>query len=380
MKADRFSPSAAGALLQTPQGHLAFVPHALPPELELHALIPLIEEAGVAVGDLKGAGRRLPNPHMLMRPFLRREAVLSSRIEGTQTSFSDLALFEASSEAPGPADRSEVLNYVRALEHGLAALPKMPLCLRLVRDLHQVLMGDVHFAGSFRKEQNWVGPPGCTIHEATYVPPPVSEMEDRLNDWERYLHNREHVSSLVQAAVMHYQFEAVHPFQDGNGRVGRLMIALFLAERGLMPQPLLYLSAFFEKHRNDYYDLLLNVSTRGEWTPWIEFFLRGVREQSLEAATRIEKLLSLQQEYRAMVPLKNKGAGSLLKLIDHLFLAPALTGPIAVKILGMSFPAAQQNIEKLIDLGILREVTGQERNRIYFAKRIHQIATEDLEL
>ncbi|MBX3258258.1 MAG: Fic family protein [Labilithrix sp.] len=379
MKAERFSPTAAGTLVATLQGHLAFVPDPLPPAIDLHPVNRLIEEASVALGDLKGAGRRLPNPLMLLRPFLRREAVLSSRIEGTQTSFSDLVLFEASAEAPGPVDRTEVINYIRAVEHGLASLSTLPLSLRLCRELHAVLMGQVHFAGNFRTEQNWIGSPGCTVIEASYVPPPVDLMHERLNDWERYLHDTEHVSTLVQAAVMHYQFEAIHPFQDGNGRVGRLMIALFLAERGLMPQPLLYLSAFFERHRSDYYELLMSVSTKGEWLPWIEFFLRGVRTQSLEAASRIEALLSLQDEYRAKVPSKSKGAGSLLKLIDALFVAPAITGPTAMKILQMTFPAAQQNIEKLIEMGILREVTGQERNRIYLAPEIHRRATEDLE-
>ncbi len=378
MKPEHFGPSAAGKLIATLHGHLAFAPHELPPKIDLHSVNRLIEQASLALGDLKGAGRRLPNPRMLMKPFLRREAVLSSRIEGTQTSFSDLALYEASADAPGPADRSEVVNYIRAFEHGLARLSSLPLCLRLCTELHGVLMGGLHFAGTFRAEQNWIGPPGCTVHEASYVPPPVDIMHACLADWERYLHQDEADSSLVQAAVMHYQFEAIHPFQDGNGRVGRLMIALFLAARGLMPQPLLYLSAFFERHRSDYYDLLMNVSTKGEWLPWVEFFLRGVRTQSLEAAGRIESLLALQEEYRKKVPAKNKGAGSLLKLIDALFVAPALTAPLAMQILRMSFPAAQQNIEKLIEMGILQEVTGQERNRIYFARQIHLITTDDL--
>jgi len=378
MKAEAFTEKAAGKLVATTQGHLAFVPDELPPKLDLHSLARLIEEASMALGDLKGAGRRLPNPRMLMRPFMRREAVLSSRIEGTQTSFSDLALYEASSDTPGPADRSEVRNYIAAVDHGLARLEDLPLCKRLCTELHGVLMGTVHFAGTFRSEQNWIGPPGCKVHEASYVPPPVDEMRTCLDDWEAFLHDRETMASLVQAAVMHYQFEAIHPFQDGNGRVGRLMIVLFLAERALMPTPLLYLSAFFEKHRSDYYDLLMSVSTKGAWLPWIEFFLRGVREQSIEAAARIEKLLSLQETYWSRVPAKSKGAGSLIRLIDSLFVSPAVTTPLAMNILEMSFPAAQQNIQKLVELGILHEVTGQERNRIYFAREIHSTATEDL--
>lgn len=377
MKAERFSADAAGKVVAGLGGHLSFIPNDLPPKLDLGAVATLLEEASIALGDLKGAGRRLPNPRMLMRPFMRREAVLSSRIEGTQTSFSDLVLFEASTEAPGPADRSEVVNYIRAIDYGLEELRTLPLCLRLCRELHGVLMGNVHFAGSFRTEQNWIGPPGCKVSEASYVPPPPTAMHERLANWEQYLQQHE-APALVQAAVMHYQFEAIHPFQDGNGRVGRLMISLFLAERGLMPQPLLYLSAFFEQHRSDYYDLLMRVSTHGNWLPWVEFFLRGVRTQSIEAAARIETLLSLQEAYRRRVPPKNKGAGSLLKLIDALFIAPAVTTNTAMKILNMSFPAAKQNIDKLVAMGILVEVTGGERNRIYFAREIHRLATEDV--
>jgi Fic family protein len=379
MLPEAFAGSTAGKVVRTPRGYSAFVPNPLPPTVDLAPLAPLIEEAGHAVGNLKGAGGQLPNPLMLLRPFLRREAVLSSRIEGTQASFSDLLYFEAAPEAPPTApDVAEVANYVAAVELGLKALETLPLSLRVCKELHGRLMGGLHHAtpGEFRRTQNWVGPPGCSLNEAAYVPPPLEEMDGCLNAWERFLNERR-PPTLVQAALMHYQFEAIHPFVDGNGRVGRLLITLFLAERGLMPQPLLYLSAFFEKNRASYYDLLMKVSTQGAWLDWVSFFLRGVRTEALEAVRRSEKLLALRQTYRAKALSAGRGA-SLAKLVDLLFEQPAISIRTAQQTLDVTFRAAQQNVDRLVELGLLAEVTGRERYRIYLAREIARAAIEDL--
>ncbi len=377
-----FSKSAPGRVVRTLREYYAFVPNPLPPKLDIAALVPLLEEASHAVGDLKGVGYRLPNPRILLRPFLRREAVLSSRIEGTQASISDLLYYEAAPEnARQQSDVQEVVNYIKAAEHGLARLAELPLSLRLCRDVHEVLMrgvrGEHATPGEFRKMQNWIGPPGCTLNEAAYVPPPLEEMNECLSAWERYLHDRES-SALIQAALIHYQFEAIHPFIDGNGRVGRLMISLFLAERRLLPDPLLYLSAFFEKHRADYYRLLMRVSTHGEWREWLEFFLRGVREQAREASGRVQRIVALQAEYRDLMLQQGKAAASLVRLVDCLFENPAITAKGAQKALGQTFRAAQQNIERLIALRIVKEISGNERNRIYVAQRIVDVAMEDI--
>jgi len=331
------------------------------------------------VGNLKGAGRQLPNPLMLLRPFIRREAVLSSRIEGTRASFSDLLFFEAAPEAPPTApDVGEVANYVTALEAGMKALEKLPLSLRLCRELHRTLMQGLPHAtpGEFRRTQNWIGPAGCTLNEAVFVPPPVDRMHACLNAWERFL-NEPHPPVLVQAALMHYQFEAIHPFVDGNGRVGRLLITLLLAERGLLPEPLLYLSAFFEKHRKNYYEHLTKVSTSGAWAEWIAFFLRGVRTQADDAVRRSEMLLDLRQRYRDKALAGGRGA-SLAKLVDFLFVQPAITVRAAEQALDVTFRAAQRNVDRLVELGILAEVTGRERYRIYSAREIARVAMEDL--
>jgi Fic family protein len=256
----------------------------------------------------------------------------------------------------------------------------LPLSLRLCCEIHERLMAGNPGAtpGEFRKSQNWIGPPGATLNEAVYVPPPLEEMTECLKGWERFLHDRGALPVLIQAALIHYHFEAIHPFIDGNGRVGRLLLSLFLAERGVMPLPLLYLSAFFEKHRNDYYTLLLEVSTKGEWRPWVEFFLRGVREQAREAMFRVERLLSLQASYSALALQQGRAGGSLVKLVGELFLAPAINVRQAQEALGITFAAAQSNIDRLVALGVLREVTGRERNRIYLAEKIYEAAFEEV--
>lgn len=385
MKPEDFA-SSAGALHRVgrpPVDYWAYVPNPLPPALELGGFARLLEEVGLAIGDLNGAGRLLPNPHLLIRPFIRREAVLSSRIEGTQASLSDLLFFEAAPELPQPApDVREVANYVKALNHGLDALGKLPLSLRLARDIHRVLMDGVRGGhadpGEFRRTQNWIGPPGCTLNEATFVPPPVQEMHACLKDWEAFLHTRE-LPLLIQAALIHYQFEAIHPFIDGNGRVGRLFITLFLAERGVLPQPLLYLSAFFEKHRDAYYENLLRVSTHGAWDEWIAFFLRGVRSQALEGVARMRGLLALKDRYHITASGHGRASGTSYRLLDCLFDTPVITARMVKDRLRLTYPSAQAAIQRLVDARILEEVTGQQRGRVYVAREILRWAMEDLE-
>ncbi len=266
-----FAADQAGRLITAPQGYWAFVPNPLPPSVNLTwDLVGKISEADRALSELAGVARTLPNPHLLIGPFIRREAVLSSRIEGTQASLSDLFFFEASGTIdPQTPDVREVSNYVKALEHGLARLKKLPVSLRLIREMHEQLMGgargDHLTPGEFRRSQNWIGPPGCTLMDAVYVPPPEDEMTEALDHLEKYLHSASSLPPLVRLALIHYQFEAIHPFLDGNGRIGRLLLTLLLCAEGLLPHPLLYLSAYFERHRQEYYRLLLAVSQSGHW-------------------------------------------------------------------------------------------------------------------
>jgi len=361
-------------------GYRAFVPNPLPPNLDWdNPLVSLISKADLALGTLSGLGDTLPNPHLLIYPFIRREAVLSSRIEGTQSSLSDLLLFEAT-RVERQKDVREVQNYVRAMEYGLQRLEELPLSLRLIRELHGILLegvrGEQATPGDFRQSQNWIGPPGCTLHDATFVPPPVSEMMESLDRLEKFLHSETDLPHLVELALVHYQFEAIHPFLDGNGRIGRLLITLFLCQRAILTKPLLYLSAFFEQHRQEYYARLLEVSQKGAWRDWIDFFLRAVIEQSGDAVRRARQLLDLHRDYYQTSLEKHlpPTAGQLVELV---FMKPVLNAKVAQESLKISFPAAQKAINALVEQGILTEITGGKRNKAYAAKQILLILGED---
>lgn len=366
------------------EGHWTFIPRPLPPELDINTrLLACLSEATLAVGQLAGIAELLPNPKLLWSPFVRREAVLSSRIEGTRATSEDLALFEAAPERPTPSgDAREVANYVRALEHGLARIRTLPVSLRLVRELHAILMEGVGRAeirpGEFRARQNFIGRLGDSIAEARYVPPAVPDMLAALNEWEKYLHAPSKYPLLIDLALTHYQFEAIHPFLDGNGRIGRLLITLLLAERGVLPQPLLYLSAYFERHREDYVNGLQAVSENGEWESWLWFFLTGVAEQARDSVARSRQLARLREDFRrAVQPLRASGALSFL--IDHLFARPAITISQAQEIMSAkTFHTARGYIERLVEQRILVEHTGAVRNRIFIAPQILEIIEADV--
>ena len=375
MDAEGFTERAYGKLTRTPEGDVAFVPNPAPRVLELSGeSVALLDEASHGLGLLAGIGRRLPNPHLLIAPYLRREAVLSSRIEGTITSLSDIYAFEAEQLALIQApDVQEVRKYVLAYEYGLERLSTLPLSLRFVREVHERLMTGVRSGGlqpgRFRTYQNWIG--GATARDAAYVPPPSGPMQECLDDFERFLHERT-LRPLVQAAAVHYQFEAIHPFGDGNGRVGRLLVLLFLAERGLLPQPLLYLSAFFERTRATYYDSLLRVSTHGDWDSWIRYFLEAVRVQARDAADLADGLLGLQTRYRAALQ-SSRTTANALALVDHLFVNPIVSASSVQRAFGISAPTALATIRALEREGIVREITGRRWGMAFQADEIFDL-------
>lgn len=386
MRPADFAPGMPGRLVKetgTRGPYWAYVPNPLPPGLDLpRRTIVLLSDADRALGELEGIGRVVRNPHLLINPFLRREAMASSRIEGTLTSFGQLVLFEVDPFEVDPTsgaeveDRREVANYVAALEHGLGRLAELPVSLRLVREVHAVLMrgvrGERHRPGEFRDRQNMIGREGQSPSEARFVPPPVREMLEALNAMELYMHGKSDLPMLIDMALMHYQFEAIHPFEDGNGRLGRLLISLLLCERGCLSQPLLYLSAYFERNRDQYMDHLLAVSRKGEWIEWIDFFLGAVRCQSKAAFRRATELIDLNATLRTKVQ-KLSSSSRLTTLVDHLFERPAITITSAARVMDVSFPAAQKNVEKLVEVGILKEATGRPKNRIYLAVPIVEI-------
>jgi len=360
-------------------GAWAHVPAPLPPVLDwTPALVAALSEADRLIGRLAGEGGRLPNPHLLIRPFLRREAVLSSKIEGTQATLGELLAAEAGMTVDrSPADLHEVGNYVVALEHGIARLKTLPLSLRLIRELHAKLMtgvrGDHASPGHFRGTQNWIGRPGSGPAQATYVPPPPGLVMSCLDAWEKFLHDRS-LPPLVQIALAHYQFEAIHPFRDGNGRVGRLLITLFLVERGILPTPLLYLSAFFEARRQEYYARLQGVHARAEWEPWLAYFLEGVASQSGDALSRASRINTLLAKWRDTVV--EAGLPAAVRLLDVLAENPYSTVRGAAARLKVAFTTAQRAVAKLEELKIVSQANEAKRDRVYCATGLLKILEE----
>jgi Fic family protein len=355
-------------------GQYGFVPNKLPPELTWNTtLVSLLSNANHALGTLSGLGERLPNPHLFIAPFLRREAVVSSRIEGTQSTISDLLIFEATKK--DEKDVQEVQNYVKALEYGLKKVNELPIGLRLIKEIHAILMRNVRGErgkpGEFREEPNWIGHQGSKLLEATFVPPPVPEMKQALDDLEKFFHVASELPPLIQVALAHYQFEAIHPFLDGNGRIGRLLITFFLCQKNLIAKPLFYLSPHFERNRETYNRLLLEVSKVGAWIPWIQFFLEGVVEQSTDAVNRARNMISLQEEFRVIV--QKESPPSAIRLIDLLWRSPILTTNLVVKELNLSWTGANIAIKNLVRLGILNQLGSDKRTKLYSASKILSI-------
>ena len=381
MTPETFRNKAAGRVVLTAAGYHAFIPAPLPPKLQFDALFAVaLSRADAALSELCGMGRVLPNPHLLISPLLRREAVLSSRIEGTRASLSDLFVEEAAGDhPPRDADVQEVWNYVTALEYGIERAKTLPLSLRLVGELHGTLMtgvrGQHSTPGEFRRSQNWIGAAGSNPVTAAYVPPPVGHLLELLGNWEVFLHQRESLPDLVQCAVMHQQFETIHPFLDGNGRVGRLLITLFLLERERLSQPLLYLSSFIETRRQEYYDLLQRVRTEGDWISWIRWFLRGVEVTARDAAKRAAHLLDLREEYRRQLT----GKSSAIRLLDRLFTNPYLTIRQAADYLGASQPTAAKAISELERRHIVAEFGERQWRRLYVAHPILEVLEGPME-
>jgi len=379
MDIEKFKNSPTGRLIKTARNYWAFIPNPLPPAgLDKFSaeFVRILSEADRGIGVLKSLSKLIPNPNLLVAPYVRKEAVQSSRIEGTQASLSDIFYYEASNEKPKHADVVEVLNYVRAMNHGLSRLKELPLSMRLVKEIHLKLMegvrGEEMKPGEFRTTQNWIGPPGCSLADATYVPPPIPEMNDALGQWEKFLHSDNSIAPLIKCALMHYQFEAIHPFLDGNGRVGRLLITFYLYEKDYLKYPILYLSDFFERYRNEYYDLLLGVSQNGNWDAWLKYFIRGVAEQSKVAEETGHKILDLQKKYRQQLQEESVSM-PIFQLLDMLFLNPFVSLPGVSDCLKITWPTAKASVERLVKLGILKEVSGRKRNRIYCAEELLNI-------
>ena len=372
-----------GKWIKTLEGYKAFHPNPLPPVIQwTPRLVRILSQADLLLGRLAGEGRQLPNPHVLIRPFIQREAVYSSRIEGTQATLGELLASEAGAVTErSPDDLREVANYVAALEHGIKRLKTLPLSLRLVRELHEKLMTGVRAnhatPGEFRRTQNWIGRPGCTLADASYVPPPPDVILSHLGHWEDFLRD-ESVPPLVHAALMHYQFEAIHPFIDGNGRVGRLLITLCLCARNALPEPLLYLSAFFEATRREYYDGLRGVTDDGDWTGWIEYFLNGVARQCEDALSRAARFNSQLSAWRA--DFSGRGSKVPLHLIDLIAANPVISPRETQARWSVAYNTVMRGILALEAAGVVEKVGEGKRDRVFCARAILKILEEPARL
>ena len=368
-------PDRSGQYIKQLQGYKAFIPEPLPPknpELSIDdELQDYLSEADISLGRLDGSIQMLPNPDLFIEMYVKKEAVISSQIEGTQSSLSQLLKKESEVNDPdAPSDVYEVSNYVKAMHRGLELLNDLPVSVRLVKEIHKELLRNVRGQeknpGELRKSQNWIGSEGRDIRHATFVPPPEHEMVKALSDWEKFLHQNDYIPVLVKIGMAHAQFETIHPFLDGNGRVGRLLITLLLCEWDKLQEPVLYLSHFFKQHRQEYYELLQNVRDLGDWESWIKFFVRGVSEVSGQATDTSREIVSLREKHRGLIVEEfGNVAGNGLKVLERLFLKPYITVKQIESLTGVTFSAANNLMGKFENVGVLTEITGQKRNRQY---------------
>lgn len=364
----------AGRYIAQPTGYRAFSPAPLPPQPPVRLegeLQGLLSKADRALGRLDGSIQILPNPDLFVFMYVRKEAVLSSQIEGTQSSLQDLLAAEAHILSPGlPRDVDEVVNYVNAMNYGLARLADLPVSVRLIREIHERLLQGVRGArltpGELRRTQNWIGPGGCGLNEATFVPPPPHEVPEALGALETFLHAESDIPALVQIGLAHAQFETIHPFLDGNGRVGRLLISFLLCQREILVKPVLYLSHYFKRHRAEYYERLQAIRDTGDWEGWLAFFLRGVASVSLEATDTARCILALREDHRARVTQGlGRAAGNGHKVLEHLYQRPIVAVADVEALTATSYTAANNLVSRMVELGVLVEATGYRRNRLF---------------
>lgn len=378
----------SGQYVLQPTGYKALIPKPLPLEIPIkldNKIQVLLSEADRALARLDGVSCILPNPDLFVAMYVKKEAVLSSQIEGTQASLVDVLEFEAGARVPKKVkDVAEVVNYVKAMNYGLDRLKELPMSLRLMKEIHAVLLEGVRGSdktpGEFRKTQNWIGPPGSILKDAAFVPPPQDEMIMAMSDLEKFIHAKSPMPPLVKLALIHYQFETIHPFLDGNGRIGRLLITFHLCWEKILSRPLLYLSYYFKRNRQEYYDRLNMVREKDDFEGWIEFFLKGVVDVSLQAIMTANKIMVLQKEDTERLLKAGIASPMAVVLLGKLFSFPIINVPELKRLINASYETANNLIKKFEKAGILKEVTGKLRNRLYVYKRFLDIIAEGTKL
>ena len=359
--------------------YFSYIPERLPPKFDYDpSLVLALSKADSTLSKLSGAGLLLPNPDLLIVPYLKKEALSSSRIEGTRISLSDYFLSEAKGIEKEDVEATEVGNYLKSMNFALKKIEKEPISVELIREMHKILLkgvrGNELLPGNFRPVQNWIGPKNTKIKNATFVPPPVEEVERLVNELIGYLNTYDETPLLIKCALMHYQFETIHPFCDGNGRIGRSLITLYLCKKNKISKPLLYASDYFEKHRREYYEVLLNTNKTGKFENWIKFFLEAIKVQSEDALERTIRIQNLREEYQKKIK-NHKQVANLLSVIDMLFMNPFVKiNQIAPKI-GITYPTAKKAVNNLIKLNILKPVGEGERNKLFVAHEILNAVT-----
>ena len=367
----------AGAYRRQPTGYRAFIPASLPPNPPVKItgeLQALLSQADLALGRLDGSIQTLPQPDLFVLMYIRKEAVLSSQIEGTQSSLQDLLAAEARIFTPNqPNDVDEVVNYVSAMNHGISRLSELPVSIRLIREIHTKLLQGVRGShltpGEVRTSQNWIGPAGCTLNEAVFVPPPPHQVMQDMSQLERFIHADTALPLLVKIGLVHAQFETIHPFLDGNGRVGRLLITFLLCEQKVLLKPVLYLSYFFKQHRQQYYEELQSVRDNGTWEQWLTFFLSGIVEVSRQATETARRILALREEHRRVITDNfGRAAGNGHRVLEYIYRHPIVSVGDVQGLIETTYPAANGLVARLVKHGILHEFTGQARNRRFMYK------------
>lgn len=376
----------AGKYLTQPHGYRAFIPESLPPDPPIRisgSLQEQLSKADRALGRLDGSILTLPNPDLFVFMYIRKEAVLSSQIEGTESSLQDVLVAEARLLNPEqPHDVGEVVNYVHAMNYGLERLDDLPVSTRLIREIHSILLDGVRGShltpGDIRTTQNWIGPGGCTLAEATFIPPPPIEIPRLLSEFEKFLHSDTGLPLLVKIGLAHAQFETIHPFLDGNGRIGRLLIAFLLCEKKVLSKPVLYLSFYLKKHREEYYDQLQRVRDAGTWEKWLSFFLKGVEEVSIQATNTARRIITLREKHRNLITDRfGRAAGNGHRVLEKLYTVPIVSVHEVQQLIGTSYPAANDLVTRLVKADILQEITGQVRNRRFIYREYVDIFMEE---
>ncbi|MCK9364658.1 MAG: Fic family protein [Syntrophales bacterium] len=372
----------SGGYVKQTTGYRAFIPTPLPPKPAVKIegeLQNLLSRADMALARLDGVAQMLPNVDLFIAMYVKKEALLSSQIEGTQASLDDLFAYESGDKLENLNDVTEVVNYVKAMNYGLDRLQSLPMSLRLIKEIHAILLegvrGSERLPGEFKRSQNWIGPPGCTLNEASYVPPPPHEALEAMGALEHYFHGKERLPILADCALIHYQFETIHPFLDGNGRIGRLLITFYLCWKGVLHKPLLYLSYYFKKNRREYYDRLNMVRETGNYEQWVDYFLKGVVDIAGAAMDTARQILELQTKHRRLLWEKKISSSLAVGILEQLFYTPTVSIARIAERFKVSYQAASTLVAQLEKAQILRETTGRKRDKRYvYSDYLHILA------